>query len=678
MSCIKPTNMTISGLTQADWSGVGDPILNRTLPSLIDGVDLNAPAINNDRALSQWRQGKWQDISTADLRQAVQELALGLEKFDLKRGDRVALMMHSDINFAIADLGTLLAGLVNVPIDLTQTIENILFILQQVNTPLLVVSNRDLLDQMLPYLWEVPSLKAVIVADMQAGEHTDLTLQGQEMATLLGEPPPTPAPDACLQIPHLLCDTQTQHPCPPVPLPRPLRVCALSEVRRWGQHQWMPPAIQALQEALSPQDLATIIYIASDTKRPKGVMLTHQNMSANALAAFSSYPNLPTGPAETVLLFLPLTHIFARVFLYGHLAWGHSIYFSDPNHLVKHLRRIKPTLLVTVPRLLEKVHERIADQCHHLSRFDRQVLRWAIRLTRPFDPNQPPQGLYRWQLQLADRLVFAKWRQGFGGQLKACISGGAALSSDLVQFFSAAGIPVYQGYGLTETSGVLCYNRPGQNRPGTVGLPIPGVEIALAPDQEILVRAPFVMQGYYQDVAATEKVLTPDRWLHTGDLGHLSADGFLTITGVKKSLFKLCTGKYVSPRPLEAELMASPLVAQAITVGANRKFCAMVIVPEFEALQFQAQDWGLDTTLPDWWRHPQVITLYQTLIDGANCHLPYWATVRKFALIEQSEDLTAAVEGLYGGGAERAGGGDRDGGGESCPVYARSLLRSQL
>ena len=666
--------MTITGLTQTALSGVEDSVLNRTLPALIDGVDLTATAVNNDRALNQWRQGKWQSLSTAELRQAVQELALGLEKFGLKRGDRVALMMHNDINFAIADLGTLLAGFVNVPIDLTQTIENILFILQQVNTPLLVVSNQDLLDQMLPYLWEVPSLKTVIVADLQAGEYTDLSLQGQEMTTLSGEPPPTPAPDACLQIPHLLCDVPAQHPCPPVPLPRPLRVCALSEVRRWGQHQWTSQAVQALHQALSPQDLATIIYIASETKRPKGVMLTHQNVSANALAAFSSYPNLQTGPGETLLLFLPLTHIFARVFLYGHLAWGHTIYFSDPNHLVKHLRRIKPTFLVTVPRLLEKVHERIVDQGHHLSRFDRQVLRWAIRLTRQFDPNQPPQGLYRWQMQLADRLVFAKWRQVFGGQLKACISGGAALSSHLVQFFSAAGMPVYQGYGLTETSGVLCYNRPGQNRPGTVGLPIPGVELRLAPDQEILVRAPFVMQGYYRDAAATEKALTADGWLHTGDLGAIDTDGFLTITGVKKSLFKLCTGKYVSPRPLEAELMTSPLVAQAITVGANRKFCAMVIVPQFEALQPLAQDWGLDTTEQNWWHHPRIMARYQGLIDGANCHLPYWATVRKFVLIERSENLAAAVEGLYGGGGERDSGGEQEGGGESCPVYARSLM----
>lgn len=652
-------------------------ILHRTLPSLIN--DAHSPT-GHDRALNQWRKRSWQSFSTEAFRRAVEELALGLETFGLQRGDRVALIMHSDVGFAIADLGTLLAGFVNVPIDLTQTIENILFILQEVAAPLLVVSSPDLLDQIRPYLWEVPTLKAVIVAEewgsggvMEWGSGEDRGDGGVN----LGEAQLTPSPDACLQIPHLLCEAHPQQPCPPVPMPQALRVCALAEVRHWGRQRWSSQAVQDLGDAIAPADLATIIYIASETKRPKGVMLSHENISANVLAAFSSYPNLQTGPDEVALLFLPLTHIFARVFLYGHLAWGHSIYFSDPNHLIKHLRRVKPTFLITVPRLLEKVHERILDHAHHLSRFDRRVLLWAIRLTARFDPNQPPQRLYRLQMQLAERLVFPKWREVFGGRLKACICGGAALSADLVKFFSAAGVPVYQGYGLTETSGVLTYTREGHNRPGTVGLPIPGVEVAIAPDQEVLVRAPFLMQGYYHDPAATKAALTADGWLHTGDFGTLDADGFLTITGVKKALFKLCTGKYVSPRPLEQELTASPLVAKAITVGANHKFCAMVIVPDFDALRHQVEGWSIDFAQPDWWQHPRITALYQSLIDTANCHFPYWSTVRKFALVDQSEGLDEVVERLYGNGSGRGDGGDEgDGGdGEACPVYARSLMR---
>lgn len=661
-------------------------ILHRTLPSLLNGA--NGLAIANDRALNQWRKGSWQSFSTDAFRRAVEELALGLESFGLRRGDRVALIMHSDVGFAIADLGTLLAGFVNVPIDLTQTIENMLLILQEVEAPLLVLSNPALLDQIRPYLWEVPTLKTVIVAevpdDWQAGALQNLGGggvmewgsggdggDGGGGGANPGDAQPIPSPDACLQIPHLLCEAQAQQPCPPVPMPQSLRVCSLAEVQHWGRQRWSVQAAQALEDAIAPVDLATIIYIASETKRPKGVMLSHGAIAANVLAAFSSYPNLQTGPDEVALLFLPLNHIFARVFLYGHLAWGHSIYFSDPNHLVKHLRRVKPTFLITVPRFLEKVHERILDQVNHLSRFDRRVLLWAIQLTARFDPAQPPQKLYRLQMQLAERLVFPKWREVFGGRLKACICGGAALSGDLVKFFSAAGVPVYQGYGLTETSGVLTYTREGHNRPGTVGLPIPGVEVAIAADQEIFVRAPFLMQGYYRDPEASNAVLTPDGWLHTGDFGTLDADGFLTITGVKKALFKLCTGKYVSPRPLEQALTASPLVAKAITVGANRKFCAMVIVPDLDALRHQVQNWGLDLTQPDWWHHPRITALYQSLIDTANCHFPYWSTGRKFALVEHSENLAAVVEGLYGDGGGR---GDGEGGGEACPVYARSLM----
>ncbi|MEP0906658.1 AMP-binding protein [Leptolyngbya subtilissima ST-M1] len=645
-------------------------ILHRTLPSLLDGA--NGLAIANDRVLNQWRKGSWQSFSTEAFRRAMEEFALGLETFDLHRGDRVALMMHSDVGFAIADLGTLLAGFVNIPIDLTQTIENILLILQEVEAPLLVISNPALLDQIRPYLWEVPTLKAVIVAEVPDSWQAEQT-GGSEAVSAAALP--TPAPETCLQIPHLLCETPTQQPCPPVP--QALRVCALAEVREWGRQRWSAEAVQALEDAIAPADLATIIYIASETKRPKGVMLSHEAIAANVLASFSSYPNLQTGPDEVALLFLPLNHIFARVFLYGHLAWGHSIYFSDPNHLIKHLRRVKPTFLITVPRLLEKVHERILDQVNHLSHFDRRVLQWAINLTTRFDPAQPPQKLYRLQMQLAERLVFIKWREVFGGRLKACICGGAALSGNLVKFFSAAGVPVYQGYGLTETSGVLTYTRAGHNRLDTVGRPIPGVEIALAPDQEVLVRAPFLMQGYYHDPAATAAALTPDGWLHTGDFGTLDADGFLTITGVKKALFKLCTGKYVSPRPLEQELMASPLVDKAITVGANHKFCAMVIVPDLDALRHQVENWDLDLTQPDWWHHPRITALYQSLIDTANCHFPYWSTVRKFALVDQSEGLDEVVERLYGEGGGRGDGGDEgDGGeGEACPVYARSLMR---
>ncbi|MBD0336249.1 MAG: AMP-binding protein, partial [Cyanobacteria bacterium Co-bin13] len=491
--------------------------------------------------------------------------------------------------------------------------------------------------------------------------------------------PPVPT-SSSLQIPRLLCH-QPNRQCPLV-CPQCVQLTTLDEVRAWGREYWSEARVQGLRDAIAPHDLATILYIPSETKQPRGVMLSHENITSDVLASFSSYPNLPTGPEEVALLFLPLTHIFARVFLYGHLAFGHSVYFSDANHLIKHLRRVKPTFLITVPRLLEKVHERIVDRAQHLSRFDRAVLLWAIKLAQRFDLNRPPHRLYALQMQLADRLVFGQWRAVFGGRLRACICGGAALSGDLVRFFSAAGVPGLQGYGLTESSGVLCYNRGTENRAGTVGMPIPGVEVAIASDHEILIRAPFVMQGYYRDPEATRHAIDEEGWLHTGDLGTLSDDRFLTITGVKKPLFKLSTGKYVSALPLEQGLMRSPLVTHAVTVGLNRKFCGLLIFPNLEALRVGSEMWGIDATQANWLQHPRILALYQPLIDAANCHLPYWSTVRKFALVEaeltQENGLLSAdervnraavlerfekeIEGLYGGGedAETGGRGDAE------------------
>ncbi|ASC70488.1 AMP forming long-chain acyl-CoA synthetase [Halomicronema hongdechloris C2206] len=606
----------------------GDLMKAMTLLDLLDRACDRTP---HDQAIGHWQQGAWRFLSNQALRTAAEEVALGLHQVGLQRGDRVALVMHSHVDFAIADLGCLLAGVVDVPIDLTQTIENILFIVQHTEAKALIISDLDLLYQLLPYVWEAPSLQTVVVA--QVPEPWGEVRRGLMAAGDGADIGPLPPPQACLQIPHFLCDSQGGQPCAAVPLPQCVSLYALKELRQWGRQTWSQQAVISLRQAIHPEDVATILYIASDGWRPHGVVLSHGNITANVLAAFSSYPDLRPGPDEVALLFLPLTHIFARVFLYGHLAYGHSIYLSDANHLLKHLRRVQPTILITVPRLLEKLHERILEAGTHLGRFDQAVLRWALGLGRRFQPGQSPQGLYRLQLQLATRLVFHRWRMLFGGRLRACICGGAALRPELTRLFSAAGVPVLQGYGLTEASGVLAYNRGPYQQAGTVGLPIPGAEVAIGADGEILVRGPFVMPGYYRDPEATGQVLEPDGWLHTGDLGSLSPEGLLTITGVKKARFKLSTGKYVSPQPLEAEMMRSQLVAHAIAVGANHKFCGMLIVPNWAVLADHAQEWDLDLSQPDRCRQSRLLGIYQRLIDAANCHLPYWSTVRRFRLL---------------------------------------------
>lgn len=683
--------------------GSGSLSLGRTLPSLLDEACERFP---NEQAVNQWHHRKWQSLSNLAFRSAAEEIALGLINLGLQQGDRVALVMHSDASFCLVDMGCLLAGLISVPIDLTQTIENILYILDHAAAKALIISNLDLLYQILPHLQEAPQLRWVMVAETpDRWEKTRQELICHPQKERETEPKNTadaaiPVPlEDCLQIPHLLGEAHVEPACPPATLPDFMQLLSLAEVQAHGQGRSTEAA--QLRSTVAPGDLATILYIASETKRPKGVMLTHENISADILSAFSSYPNLEHGAKEVALLFLPLTHIFARAFFYGHLAYGHSIYLSDPNHVIKHLKTVNPTVVITVPRLLEKLYERILDQGQRLGKFDRAVFSWALKLAQRYELGQPPQKLYALQLKLADRLVFGKWRAVFGDRLKALICGGASLRAELANAFSAAGVPVLQGYGLTETSAVLCYNRGAHNRAGTVGVPIPGVEITLAADGEILIRGPFVMQGYYRDAEATRQVLSSTGWLHTGDLGEITPDGFLKITGVKKNLFKLSTGKYVSPLPLEQELNQAAIVSHAIAVGANHKFCGMLIFPDRAGLEAAVASLNLDWSSPTAWQHPCILALYQGLIESANCHLPYWSTVRKFRLItaELSPDLllpdgsvnrrqaletfATEIELLYGEAEPRSEAEITENQlacptvpVSACPTYARSLLHS--
>jgi len=608
---------------------MGSLSLGRTLPLLLDEACDRHP---NDRALNQWHKRRWHSVANTEFLRRSEVCALGLLSLGLQRGDRVAFVMHSDVSFCVADMGCLLAGLVDVPIDLTQTLENILFILQHSEARVLIVSTMDLFYQIAPHLQEAPHLETVLIADVpEDWEQVQQCLNNHEEPP--GETAHGPLNDARLHEPHIL-DAAPLEPVRSVEeLPPRLQTRSLESVCEVGRGLWSEGRLQALREAIAPSDLATILYIASETKRPRGVMLSHENISADILSAFSAFPDLETGDKETALLFLPLTHIFARAFFYGHLAYGHSIYFSDPNHVVKHLKTVNPTILITVPRLIEKVYDRILEQGKRLQKFDRTVFTWALNVAQRYELGEPQKRLYGWQRKLADRLVFGRWRAVFGDRMKALICGGAALRPELANLFSAAGIPLLQGYGLTETSAVLCYNRGEYNRAGTVGVPISGVEMAIAPDHEILVRGRFVMQGYYRDAEATERAIDAEGWLHTGDLGEITPDGFLRITGVKKPLFKLSTGKYVSALPLEQELNQSPLINHAVIVGANHKFCGLLIFPDLDLLRQELVSLEVDPERLESLQNPCLLARYQALVDTANCHLPYWSTVRKFKLI---------------------------------------------
>ena len=601
----------------------GEATLGRTLPSLLDEACERWP---NPKALNERAEGGWRSLSTEGFRREAQEAALGLLELGLSRGDRVLFFTHSDLSFCLPDMACLTAGLVSVPLYLTHSEGAIRHILGEAEAEALVVSDEALFEEIKPLLDAARGLERVIL--MRSG---GAALERSDLITW-------------------------------------------ESVRERGRaaHEDVAEAASRLESFLSPADLATLIYTSGTTGRPKGVMLSHENLSYNALTAFSGLPDIKPGE-EVALSFLPLTHVFARALHYGYLQRGVAVYFGTPEGLREDLREVKPTLFASVPRVLEKAYERILAAGEALTGVKRGLFDWALELARAYDVTREPAGRYAWQLRLADRLVLSKWREALGGRVRYVIVGGAALRGDLVNVFGAAKVNVLQGYGLTETSPVITYNRPGHNRPGTVGVPLPGVEVTLNKESEILTRGPHVMGGYYKNPDATAKAIDAEGWFHTGDLGSFTDDGFLTITGRAKSTFKLSTGKFVMPQPLEAKLEADPLIEHALVVGDGEKYCAALLFVNQEALQNAARRWGDGGAGLE---SKEARAHFRDLIKTANSDMPHWSQVKKVALIEGDltidnglltptlkvrrpkvlEAYKAYLEGIYRGAPQGTGG----------------------
>jgi long-chain acyl-CoA synthetase len=390
-----------------------------------------------------------------------------------------------------------------------------------------------------------------------------------------------------------------------------------------------PAAGAALRDAIGAEDVATLIYTSGTTGLPKGVMLTHQNLSSNVVAAFTGLPTYHPGEAEVVLSFLPLTHIFARTLQYGVMWYGSSVYFSDPARVGEDLVDVRPTFFASVPRVLEKAYERIQAAGAALGGWRGGLAAWALARARAFDVEHPPRGGAALAHALADRLVYRRWRDALGGRLRTVIVGGAALRAELAVVFKAAGIDVLQGYGLTETSPVIAFNRPEHNRPGTVGVPLAGTEVAVSGEGEVLARGPHIMKGYYLRDDLTAEVIDAAGWFHTGDLGAIEDGGYVRITGRIKHLFKLSTGKYVMPRPIEQRLEASPLVDTALVIGEGEKYCTALLFVAGPALE-EAIQRPLDASALV---ASDVQGRYRDLVAGANRDMPHWSTVKRFALV---------------------------------------------
>jgi long-chain acyl-CoA synthetase len=386
--------------------------------------------------------------------------------------------------------------------------------------------------------------------------------------------------------------------------------------------------------AVAPGDLATLIYTSGTTGPPKGVMLSHANLISNCLECADI---LASNAHERALSFLPLCHIYERTVINIYLSSGTSVYYAENLHTIgENLREVRPQLFSTVPRLLEKLYERILSRGEQLTGLKRKIFFWALGLGLKSDPATPPSWFGRLKLMVADRLVFSKWREALGGRIRGIISGSAALQPRLARIFWAAKMPVYEGYGPTEAGPVISVNRPrGDTKIGTVGPVISNGEVKIAEDGEILYRGPNVMLGYYKRPDLTAETIDADGWLHTGDVGEFDGK-FLKITDRKKEIFKTSGGKYIAPQQIENQLKESLFVSQVMVIGENHKFPAALIVPSFEAVaeHFRPQGITFESQLA-LVQNSAVLALFDTELQRINSSFGRYMQVKKFALLAE-------------------------------------------
>ena len=483
--------------------------------------------------------GEWRKYSITDCQEIADKFSLGLLKMGIERNDKIAIISGNRTEWNFVDIGTLQVGAVIVPLYPNMSEENYYYIFEDAKVKLVFVANQEILKK----------VKAVIKR-----------------------------------------------------IDRPIEVFTFDKIE--GSKQWtevsaladdsLKDKLSSIKDSIDENDLATIIYTSGTTGIPKGVMLTHKNIVSNVTSLMTI---MPISSDHRAISFLPLCHIFERTASYFYLANGTSIYYAESTDKVaENLREVKPHFFTTVPRLLEKVYDKIMEKGRELHGAKKAIFGWALNLANHYHPQGKNNPLYNARLAVARKLVFSKWLEALGGEIKGIISGAAALQPRLARIFTAAGIQIVEGYGLTETSPVLTCNRfeEGGNYLGTVGMTIPGVEIKLAENGEILAKGPNVMTGYYNKPEFTKEAIDDAGWFHTGDIGELLDGKFLKITDRVNEVFKLSGGKFVAPQPIENKMKESLFIEQIMVIGENRRFTAALIIPNFNFIVKWAKRKKLD------------------------------------------------------------------------------------
>ncbi|MCB9448463.1 MAG: long-chain fatty acid--CoA ligase [Flavobacteriales bacterium] len=485
-------------------------------------------------------KGQWVATSTESYISQAGQLAAGLLAMGLQKGDRVAMIANNRPEWNITDMGILSAGMINVPMYPTISEADYKFILNDAEVKVVFVSDKELFRKVQSVRAEVPSLMEVYAFEEVEGAKS------------------------------------------------------WKEVLQLGQNNPAADQLKSIQAGIQPDDLATIIYTSGTTGNPKGVMLSHHNIMSNMITC---QPLCTVEPGDVVLSFLPLCHVFERMLVYMYQYQRAHIYYAESMDTIgDNIREVKPVMFTAVPRLLEKVYDRIVAKGNEQKGIKKVLFFWALNLALKYEYSGGNGAFYTFKLGIARKLVFSKWREGLGGRIKSIVSGSAPLQPRLNRVFNGAGIKVLEGYGLTETSPVVSVNRMQERdaRFGTVGPVIDDVQVRIAEDGEILVKGPNVMLGYYKRPDLTAEVIDADGWFHTGDIGMLEEGRFLKITDRKKEMFKTSGGKYVAPQLLENKFKESPFIEQVMVVGDARKFPGALIVPAFAYLK----DWCKSQQLP--------------------------------------------------------------------------------
>lgn len=536
-------------------------------------------------------QGKYEGLRFSEVRERVELFALGLAALGIKKGDRVGIISENRPEWVIADMGALFLGAFDVPLYPTLTAKQVEYIFNDSSVKLVIVSNQSQLAKVLKVRSSIRSLEKIIIMG-ERGAGGDEGVLNYKQVYDLG--------------------------------------------RRFGQkhHDYLSRSLSRIR----PEDLCTLIYTSGTTGDPKGVMLTHHNFASNIIA---SAEVIPFNHEDVLLSYLPLCHSFERMAgYYTASACGATIAFAESIETVlENLTEVRPTVLTSVPRLFERFYNRIQRQFDIGLPLRRKVFYWGLEVGRSYAGAERVGALtpfLRAKHRLAEKLVYSKLKERLGGRIRFFVSGGAALPRHLGEFFEALDLKIIEGYGLTETSPVISVNPIDAYKFGTVGKPIPGIEVKIAPDGEILTRGPHVMKGYWNDRTATHEAIEKDGWFHTGDIGMFDSDGYLVITDRKKHLFVSSGGKNIAPQPIEGLFLKSKYIDQFVLIGDRRMFLSALIVPDFEALKQYAHDHRIEyRDLSDLVKRDEIITLMEKNIQELQRDLAHYERVRKFTLLEK-------------------------------------------